>query len=76
MSLNPKKTSQTLTISREKAGKSFSLKRDNSKVPLYITTLIQDKPKDFTSLASYATGGMVVTRTFERIDESRGVDDR
>ena len=33
--------------------------------------MISDRPRDMTTLASYGTGGVSITRSFEQIDESR-----
>jgi uncharacterized protein YfaS (alpha-2-macroglobulin family) len=66
-------TGRTIS-SREKIGSSYTLKRALAWVPLIVTTRIQDTPLDITTLPAYGTGGIRVSRTFTRIDESKWVD--
>jgi alpha-2-macroglobulin len=62
------------TSTREKVGTSYTLRRSGSSNPLIVTTRIQDVARDVTKLPAYSTGGITLTRTFELVDESKGVD--
>lgn len=53
--LTGEKPTNSIVSNREKIGASYTLKRDNTKVPLYITTSISDRPKNITSMSPYAT---------------------
>ena len=70
------KTLSSLSTTREKVGISYTLKRDNTAFPLYVTTTIADRPKEIIRLNSYATGGISVSRKFERVDESKWIDEK
>jgi hypothetical protein len=75
MALSPSKPySRTLT-SREKSGDKINLKRDDTTHPLYVTITSLERPKDILSLPAYATGGISIDRSFQEIDESRGVSE-
>lgn len=74
ISLRPDKPSNSIETSQEKIGESYTLKRNAGGTPLIVTTRIQDVPKDLTKLPAYSTGGIKITRTFDLIDESKGVD--
>ena len=74
ISLAPDKIWNRISSTRAKIGASYTLKRDKSSPPLYVTTMVTDRPKDILTLPSYSTGGISITRSFEEIDESRGVD--
>jgi uncharacterized protein YfaS (alpha-2-macroglobulin family) len=76
LSLTKSIPSATLMTSREKLGSSYTLKRDDAKSPLYVTTMISDRPKDITTMAPYSTGGITIVRSFALIDESRWVDEK
>ena len=75
LSLTWVKPTSSLTSSREKIGVSYTLKRDNMKIPLYITTNISDRPKNMTNMSPYATWGITISRIFELIDESKWTDE-
>ncbi len=71
MSLSKEKSSNRISSTRVKIGDTISLSRDAGGIPLYVSLMITDKPKDIMTLPAYSTGGITVTRTFEEIDESR-----
>lgn len=73
--LSPSQLFMKVLSTREKMGNSFSLKRDSGEIPVYITTNVKDIPKDISLMSAYSTGGIQVTRSFARIDESRWVDE-
>jgi alpha-2-macroglobulin len=70
------RTKSTITIdsTREKIGRSFTLKRDDPKTPLYITITTRDRTKSIVDMPAKNANGMMMFRTFERVDESKWVD--
>lgn len=65
------KSTITIDSTREKIGRSFTLKRDDPKVPLYITITTRDRTKSIVDMPAATLGGMGVIRTFSRIDETK-----
>ena len=53
--LTSENPTNSILSSREKVGVSYTLKRDNTKMPLYVTTIISDRPKDMVNMSPYAT---------------------
>jgi alpha-2-macroglobulin len=76
ITITPDRPANTITTNRANIWVSYTLKRNTTKIPLYITTYISDRPKDITTMAAYATWGITIERNFERIDESKWVDEK
>lgn len=73
--LRPGAPTNTITSTREKIGDSYTLKRDDKKIPLYVTTIIHDIPKNPVDIEAFATGSITIRRTYEQIDESKWIDE-
>lgn len=63
-----------IDTTREKLGLSYTLTRDETTPPIFVTMTTRDRPKNIIDMLPMSTGGIDVTRTFDRIDESRGID--
>lgn len=70
-SLSKSKNTVTIESNREKIGQKFSLKRDDARVPLYVTVTIRDRTKSILDMPAQAKKGMGLIRTFEKVDESK-----
>ena len=70
-SLTPVKTTRTIESTREKIGGSFTLKRDDARLPIYITVTTRDRTKSIIDMPPENTLGMNIVRTFELVDESK-----
>ncbi len=73
LSLSPTQISQKVDVPRWKMGDTFTLTRSNTEAPLYYEVLEYNIPDDMLSAPPRSAWGMSVTRTFERIDESRWI---
>lgn len=66
----PKMYARVLS-NRAKIGATISLKRDAAQDPLYVIVNIKDRPKSVVDMPAVHTGGIRISRTFDRIDESK-----
>lgn len=55
VSLTPDKSYIDILSTRSKMGDTFSLKRDQSNPPIYVTTRTEDRPKDIFQMKPYST---------------------
>ena len=71
--LTPEHPMIQIDTTREKVGSTLTLKRDENKLPLYITITTRDRTKSILDMPAKSTLGMSISRTFELIDESKGI---
>lgn len=71
--LTPDNPTITIDTTREKIGSTFTLNRDESKLPIYVTITTRDRTKSILDMPAKNTSGMNISRTFDLIDESKGI---
>lgn len=66
--------SDSLDIRRDIVGDSIEITRNDSLSPVFYELLEYNTPKDILQMQPKSSGGMYVSRRFEKVDETRGLD--
>lgn len=73
LSLSPSRTWQKVDTTRSKVGDTIEITRE-AKTPTFYELIVRDTPADIFTMKPTAKWNIAVSRTFEKIDESRWVD--
>ena len=66
--------SRSVDVARDTASDTLSLTRGTGAAPTFYELLQYDVPSDIFQMQPTSARGMTVSRVFESVDESRGID--
>ncbi len=66
--------SRSVDVTRDTASDTLTLTRGTGAAPTFYELLQYDAPSDILQMQPTSAYGMEVSRQFERVDESRGID--